>query len=178
MGYSIIFDTQIVKLSDGRLLHLDRSGCNNDTAGRSLSDYTGKIYTYEEFQKYVTSFTQNSKSDDWELKLGSKKATYYDYGKQLARKTNNAKNFEDFNNERYFYAERFDGVDLLEPEQKTLTPEEFSNCFYDLLYSGKPFSYSRITTRLNTEKDIITALDNNETINFYVGKKYKARITA
>lgn len=43
MSYSIIFDTKFIKLQDGRLLHLDRSGCNNDTAGRSLSDYTGKM---------------------------------------------------------------------------------------------------------------------------------------
>lgn len=38
MGYSIIFQTKIVKLSDGRILHLDRSGCNNDTEGRRPDD--------------------------------------------------------------------------------------------------------------------------------------------
>lgn len=40
MGYSIIFQTKIVKLSDGRILHLDRRGCNNDTEGRRPDDWT------------------------------------------------------------------------------------------------------------------------------------------
>ena len=52
MGYSIIFQTKIVKLSDGRILHLDRSGCNNDTEGRRPDDWTGKIYTPEAFVTY------------------------------------------------------------------------------------------------------------------------------
>ena len=45
MSYSIIFETKIIKLSDGRLLHLNLSGCNNDDAGRSRDDWNGKIYT-------------------------------------------------------------------------------------------------------------------------------------
>ena len=44
MSYSIIFETKIVKLSDGRLLHLDLSGCNNDTSGRSRDDWNGKRF--------------------------------------------------------------------------------------------------------------------------------------
>ena len=56
MGYSIIFQTKIVKLSDGRILHLDRSGCNNDTEGRRPDDWTGKIYTPEAFVTYAENF--------------------------------------------------------------------------------------------------------------------------
>lgn len=43
MSYSIIFKTKIVKLSDGRILHLSLRGCNNDTEGRSSDDWRGKV---------------------------------------------------------------------------------------------------------------------------------------
>ena len=49
MGYPIIFKTKIVNLSDGRILHLNRSGCNNYTEGRRNDEWNGKIYTKEEF---------------------------------------------------------------------------------------------------------------------------------
>ena len=37
MGYPMIFGTKIVNLSDGRVIHFDRSGCNNDDEGRIVS---------------------------------------------------------------------------------------------------------------------------------------------
>mgnify|MGYP004513620085 CR=1 FL=1 len=61
MSYSIIFETKIVKLSDGRLLHLNLSGCNNDDAGRSRDDWNGKIYTENAFIKYAEGFMKDSK---------------------------------------------------------------------------------------------------------------------
>ena len=79
MGYSIIFQTKIVKLSDGRILHLDRSGCNNDTEGRRPDDWTGKIYTPEAFVAYAENFKQGSKpakeSDGNALKASSPSLT-------------------------------------------------------------------------------------------------------
>lgn len=72
MGYSIIFETKFVKLGDGRLLHLDRSGCNNDTAGRKLSDFTGKIYTKEKLEEYTAGFMKDGKPDSesgWMIKI-------------------------------------------------------------------------------------------------------------
>lgn len=44
MSYSMIFETKIVKLSDGRIIHFDRSGCNNDDSGRRKDDFSGTIY--------------------------------------------------------------------------------------------------------------------------------------
>lgn len=89
MGYSIIFQTKIVKLSDGRILHLDRRGCNNDTEGRRPDDWTGKIYTPEAFVAYAENFKQGSKpakeSDGFDLKIGSRYCTCYDYGEHLLR---------------------------------------------------------------------------------------------
>ena len=57
MSYSIVFETKIVKLSDGRIIHFNRQGCNNDDAGRKKDDFTAKIYTEKEFvsnaEKYI-----------------------------------------------------------------------------------------------------------------------------
>ncbi len=61
MGYSIIFETYIVKLPDGRIIHFDRSGCNNDNMGRKQNEFTGKIYNVDDFIKYAEKFKVGSK---------------------------------------------------------------------------------------------------------------------
>lgn len=43
MGYSIIFQTKIAKLPDGRIIHFDRSGCNNDTAAELKQYFLRRI---------------------------------------------------------------------------------------------------------------------------------------
>lgn len=172
MSYSIVFDTKFIKLSDGRLLHLDRSGCNNDTSGRSLDDYTGTIYTEQQLKERAEHFMKNGKSDYWELKIGSKPVTFYEYGEHLLRMAKRAKTFKEFNDERYFYGIRFDGVELLSPEIKVLKPKEFDEYWYNNTGS---FRYRRLTTRLETENDIVKALENKEPVGFYVGKKYNRR---
>lgn len=170
MSYSIIFETKFVKLKDGRLLHLDRSGCNNDNAGRDLSDFTGKIYTEKELKEKAESYMKDGKPEYWELKIGSKYSTYYEYGEHLLRMAKRAIPFDEFMTERYFYAERYDGVELLEPEVKRLTPKEFDEYWYN---SRGSFSYRRLTTKIETEEEIIKALENKEPVSFYVGKRYK-----
>jgi len=175
MSHSIIFDTKFINLSDGRLLHLDRSGCNNDDAGRDLSDYIGKIYTQKELMDYAKSFMKDKELDGWELKILGRHCTYYEYGEHLLRMAKRAVDYNTFCSERYFSATRYDGVNLIKPEEKIMTPKEFSDCFYKLLYGGQQLSYTRITTPLNNEKEIIQALDKKESVSFYVGKKYKVR---
>ena len=61
MGYSIIFQTKIAKLPDGRIIHFDRSGCNNDAEGRVKGEFTDTIYTEEEFIKRAEGFMEDSK---------------------------------------------------------------------------------------------------------------------
>lgn len=170
MGYSIIFETKFIKLEDGRLLHLDRSGCNNDTQGRKKGEFEGKIYTYDELQKRVISFVKDGKTEGWDLKIGSKDATYYDYGKHLARMANKAKYYDEFINERYFSANRYDGVKILKPIEKIMSAEEFSKEYS--FYHGE-LTYRRLFTPLKTEKEIINALDNGYHVEFYVGKENK-----
>ena len=75
MGYPMIFGTKIVNLSDGRVIHFDRSGCNNDDEGRKPNDWTAKVYTQQEFKSRIESFKKGSKPykdcspHEWEIKI-------------------------------------------------------------------------------------------------------------
>ena len=108
MGYSIIFETKIVKLSDGRIIHFDRSGCNNDDAGRTKGEFTGKLYYIDDFIKRAEGFKKDSKpikeSNGWDLKINSRRATYFDYGEHLLRMLKRAENYQDFVLNRYVSA--------------------------------------------------------------------------
>ncbi len=90
MSYSIVFETKVVRLPDGRVIHFDRSGCNNDNEGRQKDDFRAEIYTEEKFIEKANRFKQNSKpykagEGSWDLKIGNRFATYYDYGEHLLR---------------------------------------------------------------------------------------------
>lgn len=50
MSYPIIFQTKIVKLDDNRIIHFDRSGCNNDTAGCEKNIFTAQLYNANSFE--------------------------------------------------------------------------------------------------------------------------------
>ena len=116
MSYSIIFETKIVKLSDGRIIHFDLSGCNNDNSGRDRHEFHAKIYTVEDFIKYAEHFKENSKphkeSDGFDLKIGSRYATMYDYGEHLLRMLKRAETYADFLTKRYSSAEYCIGIEF------------------------------------------------------------------
>ena len=137
MSYIIIFETKIVKLPDGRIIHFDRSGCNNDDAGRKKDEFCGKIYTEAEFIAKSNKFKQGSKPykanepQNWDLKIGSRYATYYDYGEHLLRMFKRALPYEDFIKQYYFSARYCKGIELLEPERRDITIEEFDKLYYD-----------------------------------------------
>lgn len=122
IGYSIIFKTKIVCLSDGRILHLSLSGCNNDTEGRKDDDWVGKIYTKEEFLEYAEGFTTDSKpskdSCGFDLKIGSRYCTYYDYGMHLLRMLKRAISFDELTHSgKYVSFSKIDGVTVFEPQK-------------------------------------------------------------
>jgi hypothetical protein len=177
MSYSIIFETIFIKLSDGRLLHLERSGCNNDNAGRSREDFYGTVYTAEALNNHINGYLEVFKDsrDAFELKIGNQRCSFYQYGEHLFRMAKRAKPYDEFCAQRYFEATKFDGIELLEPEKKILTPDEFEECFNDHLYSGEKVVYRRLITKLNTENEIIEALDKKETVSFYIGKSVSNR---
>jgi len=177
MSHSIIFETIFVKLSDGRLLHLDRSGCNNDNAGRSRDDFTGKIYTTESLHERIKRFQHDDEpTSDYQLKIGGKWRSYYQYGEHLQRMSKRALPYMDFVNQRRFEAYRYDGAQVYKPVEKIFTAKEFSDVFYKYLYSGEAFEYRRLLTRLTSENEIIRALDDNEPVSFFVGKNHRRRV--
>lgn len=184
MGYSIIFETKIINLKDGRILHLDLSGCNNDNSGRDRGDFNGKIYTKEDFIRHAEHFKADStpakdnvkNQRGFDLKIGSRDVNYYDYGEHLLRMMKRAITWEELNCAgRYVSVDSIDSIELLEPEHKKMTLQEFDNCAYDYIYGDKPFRYKRIMTSLKTEEEVVKALDENKTLRFYIGKLSKKR---
>lgn len=173
MGYSIVFKTKIVCLSDGRILHLSLSGCNNDTEGRKADDWTGKIYTKEDFIKYAESFKTDSKpfkdSDGFDLKIGSRYCTYYDYGMHLLRMLKRVISFDELTHSgRYVSFSKVDGVTVFEPpKRREMSMKEFDSYYYYHIYNsgGK---YRINYTLLETENDIVTAFDSGESVRVYI----------
>ena len=174
MSYNIIFKTKIINLSDGRILHLDLSGCNNDTEGRDNDNWKGKIYTKEDFVKYAEEFTINSKpskeSGGFDLKIGSRYCTYYDYGTHLLRMMKRAVSFDELKrSEDYVSFNKIDGATVFEDEKEIkMSVEEFESYYYSRIYNGG-IRYKIDTTLLETEKDIISAFDNGDSIRIYIG---------
>lgn len=176
MSYSIIFETKIVKLSDGRIIHFDRSGCNNDNAGRSKDDFSAKIYTIDEFIQKAENYKKNSKpykeADYMELKIGSRCATYFDYGEHLLRMLKRAKTYTEFINSFYFNVEHLTGIRLHKPEEKFMTVEEFNKLFYKLLYSGSGMSYTSLIEypNIKDEENLIRLIETGAALSFEIGK--------
>ena len=175
MSYSIIFETKIVKLSDGRIIHFDRSGCNNDTSGRRKDDFSAEIFTIDEFIKKAEKYKKNSKPykenpADWQLKIGNRYATYYDYGEHLLRMFKRAISYEEFIKSFCFRVEHLTGIQLYEPEEKLMTVDEFDKVFYDLLYSGKGMSYRRIIEfpDIVNEENLISLIEAGEYLSFEI----------
>lgn len=176
MSYSIIFETKIVRLSDGRIIHFDRSGCNNDNCGRNKDEFKGKIYTEKDFINKAEKYMENSKpfkeSGEFELKIGSRYATMYDYGEHLLRMLNRAERYNEFIKNRYvkcFYCEK---IEITSPEYLIMPLEEFD--FYNMLKKYNTFSYRRIMKYpdLENEKEIITLISDGKYLNFYIGGKH------
>lgn len=178
MGYSIIFETKIVKLSDGKIIHLDRSGCNNDDSGRIKGEFTGKLYNVDDFIKRAENFKNGSKplkeADGWDLKIGSRYATYYDYGEHLLRLLKRAENYQDFITNRYVSARYCTGLEIIKPEHKVISKAEFQEYTRTLPFnSGLTYRRMMEYPEVTKELEIIKALAANEYIEFYVGKTHR-----
>lgn len=177
MGYPIIFETKIIKLTDGRLLHLDLSGCNNDTSGRDRGDFTGKIYTEKEFIHKIESLKTDSKPykecGEWYMKIGNRCCTYYDYGEHLFRMMKRAETWEKLNCiGRYILIQRMDSVDVMEDGKNfySMTLEAFDKYCMENKNSDKDIRYVVLKTALVTEEEVVTELDKKQTVSFYIGK--------
>ena len=168
MSYSIVFQTKIVKLPDGRLIHLNRIGCNNDNEGRNKREFNSKIYTENDFINYAEGFKEGSKpskeTDGWDLKIGSKYSTYYDYGEHLLRMLKRAENWEDFIHKHKFCASYCDGIEVFKPEHKIVPLKDIDKFFSE----HTDFTYRRIMKHFDKLEDIIQLFDENRAVEFYI----------
>lgn len=176
MSYSIIFETKIVNLDDGRILHLDLSGCNNDERGRDRGDFSGKIYTKKEFQKFIDSFKSDDNTDGNDLKIGQKWRSWNDYAKHLERMLKRAISWEQLSKDRLCEATVFDGVKGYykdSNEEVFLSPEEWNEICYKVWNNEIDFVGRRQYHYSKDIKEIVELLDNNKPISFYIGRKYR-----
>lgn len=176
MSYSIIFETKIVKLSDGRIIHFDRSGCNNDNAGRKKDEFSAEIYSVDAFMEKIEKLKENSKpfKDIWDMKIGSRCATYYDYGEHLLRMYKRAISYENLINTFCFRVEYLTGIELIKPEHKIMTIEEFDKAYYDLLYKGHGLTYHRLIEYpdIKNEKYIVSLIEEGKPLSFEIRKRH------
>lgn len=174
MSYSIIFETKICKLSDGNILHLSLSGCNNDNEGRDRHEFRGKIYTPEAWEKYIKDF-ENTLSESWDLKIGSRYCTLADYGSHLRRMTKRAITVDEMQHERAFYGWAFDGVTYYpdgsgEPVEYPFGKECEKIC--DDVFYGRVKGYVHKNRHMvTTEAEITEALKKGQHVEFYISPK-------
>lgn len=110
---------------------------------------------------------------DWDLKIGSRYVTMYDYGEHLLRMLKRAVPYQDFVNERRIEVQHLIGVELMKPEHKKMSVKEFEDIISDLLYGDKDFSYRRLINYIvsPSEQDLISLIKNNAAFSVYIGKK-------
>ncbi len=171
MGYSIIFETKIIKMSDGAILHLDRSGCNNDSEGREKGVFVPRLYSPDDFVKRARDYMAGSipyKRDAgyWDMKIGGRYATYYDYGMHLLRMLKRAVPYADFLTAWNVTVKRYIGIKLIRPEPKVMSFEEFSNA-YGLSYQGE-LRYFVMTENLDSKDEATVShfIKEGETLEF------------
>ncbi len=180
MSYSIIFETKIVKLSDGRIIHFGLNGCNNDNNGRSRDDFHATLYSVEDFTKKAEDYKINSipykpeHRDCWQLKIGNRYCNMYDYGEHLLRMLNRAMPYSEFVANRDITIDVLTGYEITRPEEKIVTPQEFDKLFYKYAYNGG-ITYRELleSVDVRNEQNIIEALENKKPLRIYIDRPYK-----
>lgn len=152
MSYPIIFQTKVVKINDNEIIHFNRVGCNNDDEGRVANVYEAKIRTIEDFKRMAEEFIINSKpykeTGIFELKVGSKWCSFYDYGMYLLRALKRADNLETFKNNYAFRATVIKGIEATDIDNaihKVFSIIEYPDIF-DIYYES--FYKSRSDNRV------------------------------
>lgn len=177
MGYSIVFENKYIKLSDGRYIHFERGGCNNDDAGRTKWDFSAEICTFENIVKEANYYKENSEPYKeykcMNLKIGSRCTTMYDYGEHLLRMLKRAIPYEQFINDFYFKVNHLIGFYVS-------TPEKQDETFYTIKEFHKIVSrhrdgvrYRRVIEHLdvNNENKLVELIENHEPMTFYIEKR-------
>ena len=174
MGYSIIFQTKFVKLNDGRILHMERSGCNNDDEGRKKDLFNHcKIYTPEELEAYISKWeNETSDYDGYDLKIGSRYVKWIEYGKHMRRMLKKATNWDESNSCSYIA----DSIDLHFQNgdiRRDVDVEEASKIIDDDWSGSKGIlSGWRINRHRTSDiEEIVTRMDDGDTVEIFSYKR-------
>lgn len=178
MSYTIIFETKIVKLPDGEILHLSLSGCNNDVEGRTRDDFKAKIYSSEsDFTQEIEKWEKTeSDYEGFDLKIGSRFCKWRDYGKHLRNMLRRAITIDELKKlgiRTYIYkGMRY----IVDGSFKDYEPgAEADKIFFDVLYGrikGTCKPLREVTSDLQTTIDAIKQYGGMN-IRLYVGRKRK-----
>lgn len=190
MSYPIVFQTKVVKINDNEIIHFNRVGCNNDDEGRVANVYEAKIRTIEDFKRMAEGFIINSKpykeTGIFELKVGSKWCSFYDYGMYLLRALKRADNLETFKNNYAFRATVIKGIEATDTDNavhKVFSIIEYPDIFYELRSDNRVFegidfgkaSCRKVVDYIYDIKDSIDLIKEGFPIEFYIKKNKKEK---
>lgn len=179
MSYPIIFETKIVRLSDGRLIHFSLQGCNNDDNGRHRTDFTGKIYSESDFIAMAKSFMENSEpfsqTHVFELQIGSRKVGFYEYGEHLLRMLAKAQEYADFIRNHHLNLMYFDTVTLAEKGNvSVVSVQEYRENYWTGLVSNPLTCTVRpdwIVVDSRDEQDVVKALSSSlDNVSIFISR--------
>ncbi len=172
MSYSIIFETKIVKLPDGKIIHFSRQGCNNDNCGRKKDEFRAELYSSEQdFIKFAENFRGDEPKLGFELKIGSKYTSYNDYYKHLIRMLKRGKTLEQFTEAFKIKGRYCDTIEVYSPERVTLSADEFGKRFYKYLRNGLSYRRNDIILHSAEMDKIIDRLAKQQPIEFEIVKR-------
>lgn len=193
MSYPIIFQTKVVKINDNEIIHFNRIGCNNDDEGRVVNVYEAKIRTIEDFKRMAEGFIINSKpykeTGIFDLKVGSKWCSFYDYGMYLLRALKRADNLETFKNNYAFRTTVIKGIEATDADNaihKVFSIIEYPNIFdmfYELRSDNRVFegvdlgkaSCRKVVDYIYDIKDSIDLIKEGFPIECYIKKNKKEK---
>lgn len=191
MSYPIVFQTKVVKINDNEIIHFNRIGCNNDDEGRVANVYEAKIRTIEDFKRMAERFIINSKpykeTGIFDLKVGSKWCSFYDYGMYLLRALKRADNLETFKNNYAFRATVIKGVEVTDIDNaihKVFSIIEYPNIFFELRSNNRVFegidlsnaSCRKVVDYIHNIKDSIDLIKEGFPIECYIKKNKKEKL--
>ena len=174
MSYVIIYETKICLASNGDIIHFNRSGCNNDDAGRKKDEFTGTIYTPQKWEEKIRKWESIERPENgWEIQIGSRKCCDADYGAHLRRMTKKAIPLAEMVKQVYFTATEFVGI-TFRPEGGK--PEEISaeekdrldEVLYGLWYGKFKGEYTAHHIKFNSPMEMEEAIRRNANIHFHI----------
>lgn len=174
MSYSIIFETKFLKLSDGRMVHFSRSGCNNDNSGRKKNEFEAEILTEDKFNEIYVKYLNIESNDEFALKVGSRWVSFKGYAEHLMRMYKRALSFEEFICKYRLIAECLVGIRVSEPVEKMMSPGEFDEQYDSLLEANGHIRYSRCIdyVLIDSESGLLELIGSNIPTSYEIVKKF------